>query len=109
LAAWSLLRSKSYLGEYLRRQRSRLGAPKALTATAHKLGRILYHLLKYGEAFVQQEEKYYVEEVRERLERQLHRRARELGDTVTQIAPPAEAMPPSAEAPAAVPPMDRPA
>ena len=32
LAAWSLLRSKSYLGAYLRRQRSRLGAPKAITA-----------------------------------------------------------------------------
>jgi transposase len=34
LAAWSLLRSKSCLGAYLRRQRSRLGAPKAITAGA---------------------------------------------------------------------------
>jgi len=41
LAAWSLMRSHSYLGAYLRRQRSRLGAPKAITATAHKLARIL--------------------------------------------------------------------
>src|SRR5262249_11922182 len=40
LAAWSLMRSHSYLGAYLRRQRSRLGAPKAITATAHKLARI---------------------------------------------------------------------
>src|SRR5262249_16737429 len=40
LAAWSLLRSQSYLGAYLRRQRARLGAPKAITATAHKLARI---------------------------------------------------------------------
>ena len=37
LAAWGLMRSQSYLGAYLRRQRSRLGAPKAITATAHKL------------------------------------------------------------------------
>src|SRR3954454_19518491 len=37
LAAWSLMRSHSALGSYLRRQRSRLGAPKAITATAHKL------------------------------------------------------------------------
>jgi hypothetical protein len=92
------LRSKSYLEEYLRRQRSRLGAPKAITATAHKLGRILYHLLKYGEKFVQQEEAHYAEEVRERLERQLHRRARELGYAVKKIEPPAEAMPPPTEA-----------
>src|SRR5262249_7685585 len=40
LAAWSLMRSTSYLGAYLRRQRSRLGAPKAITAAAHKLARI---------------------------------------------------------------------
>ena len=37
LAAWSLMRSSGALGSYLRRQRSRLGAPKAITATAHKL------------------------------------------------------------------------
>ncbi len=36
LVALSLMRSKSYLGTYLRRQRSRLGAPKAITATAYK-------------------------------------------------------------------------
>jgi hypothetical protein len=45
------MRSKSYLGAYLRRQRSRLGAPKAMTATAHKLARIVYHLMRYGEAY----------------------------------------------------------
>ena len=50
LAAWSLLRSQSYLGAYLRRQRSRLGAPKAITATAHKLARIVYQLMRYGVA-----------------------------------------------------------
>jgi hypothetical protein len=36
LAAWSLRRSRSYLGAYLRRQRARLGAPQAITATAPK-------------------------------------------------------------------------
>src|SRR5437764_11614730 len=47
LAAWSLMRSRSALGAYLRRQRSRLGAPKAITATAHKLARIVYHVVRY--------------------------------------------------------------
>jgi transposase len=85
LAAWSLMRSQSYLGAYLRRQRSRLGTPKAITATAHKLARIVYHLVRFGEAYLQQTEEVYATQVRERLEKQLHRRARELGYTLTKI------------------------
>jgi Transposase IS116/IS110/IS902 family len=46
LAAWSLMRSKAALGAYLRRQRARLGAPKAITATAHKLARIVNNLVR---------------------------------------------------------------
>ena len=48
MAAFTLFRSKSALGAYLRRQRSRLGAPKAITATAHKLARLVYTMLKHG-------------------------------------------------------------
>ena len=83
LAAWSLIRSKGYLGAYLRRQRSRLGAPKAITAAAHKLARIVYHLVRYGVAYVKKTEEAYAEQVRERLERQLRRRAKELGYELT--------------------------
>jgi transposase len=85
LAAWSLMRSHSYLGAYLRRQRARLGAPKAITATAHKLARILYHLLRHGMAYMRQEEAAYAEQVRERLEKQLRRRAKELGYELQRI------------------------
>lgn len=88
LAAWSLIRSHSYLGAYLRRQRARLGAPKAITATAHKLARIIYNLMRYGRAYMRQEEAAYAEQVRERLERQLHRRAKELGFAVVRLDPP---------------------
>jgi transposase len=88
LAAWSLMRSKSYLGAYLRRQRSRLGAPKAITATAHKLARIIYHLVRFGEAYMKQTEEAYAAQVRERLEKQLQRRARELGYTLTKVEAP---------------------
>jgi transposase len=87
LAAWSLMRSHSYLGAFLRRQRSRLGAPKAITATAHKLARILYNLMRHGVAYMKQEEAAYAEQVRERLEKQLHRRARELGYELKKIVP----------------------
>jgi len=91
LAAWGLMRSTSGLGCYLRRQRGRLGAPKAITATAHKLARIVYHLVRYGGAYAKQTEAEYAEQMRERLERQLHRRAKELGYEVMKKA---EAEPP---------------
>ena len=88
LAAWSLMRSQSALGSYLRRQRSRLGAPKAVTATAHKLARIVYNLVRYGAAYVKQTEQAYAEQVRGRLEKQLRRRAQELGFEVKKIEVP---------------------
>jgi transposase len=88
LAAWGLVRSHTYLGAYLRRQRARLGAPKAITATAHKLARILYNLMRYGVAYVRQEEAAYAEQVRARLEKQWHRRAKELGFAVVRLDPP---------------------
>jgi len=87
LAAWALMRSKSYLGAYLRRQRSRLGAPKAITAAAHKLARIVYHLMRYGVAYLKQTEEAYAEQVRARLEKQLRRRAAELGFELRKLEP----------------------
>jgi hypothetical protein len=85
LAAWSLMRSHSYLGAYLRRQRARLGAPKAITAAAHKLARILYNLMRHGVAYMRKEEEAYAQQVRDRLEKQLQRRARELGYVLHKI------------------------
>jgi transposase len=88
LAAWGLVRSKSYVGAYLRRQRSRLGAPKAVTATAHKLARVVYHLVRYGAAYVKKTEDEYAAQVRGRVERAFHRRAKELGYEVRRVEPP---------------------
>jgi len=51
LAAQSLWRAQNYFGDLYRRWKARLGGPKAITAMAHKLARILWHLLKYKEAF----------------------------------------------------------
>ena len=72
----------------MRRQRARLGVPKAITAAAHKLARIVSNLVRYGLAYVKQEEAAYAEQVRQRLEKQLRRRARELGYELTKIEPP---------------------
>jgi transposase len=51
LAAQSLGRAQNYFGDLYRRWKARLGAPKAITAMAHKLARILWHLLKFREPF----------------------------------------------------------
>jgi len=47
LAAQSLWRAKNYLGDCFRRWKARLGTAKAITAMAHKLARILWHLIKH--------------------------------------------------------------
>ena len=46
LAANALHRSDSALGAFLRRKKAQLGAPKAITATAHKLARLIYTMLR---------------------------------------------------------------
>ncbi len=51
LGAQALWNAKNYLGDCFRRWKARLGTPKAITAMAHKLARILWHLLKYQEPY----------------------------------------------------------
>jgi transposase len=79
VAAQSLWRSKSYLGAFYRRTAARLGAPKAITATAHKLARILYRAIKYGQQYLDKGEQYLEEKQRERTLKSLVHRAKELG------------------------------
>ncbi|MCS7168080.1 MAG: hypothetical protein RMI91_11910 [Gemmatales bacterium] len=71
----------------MRRQRARLGASKAITTTAHKLVRILYNLMGHGIAYIRKQEAAYAEQVRDHLQRQLHRRTRELGYELKKIEP----------------------
>ena len=59
IAAWNLIRSQSALGAKFRRLRARLGAPKAITAMAHHLARIVYRMLKFGQAYVDQGQQSY--------------------------------------------------
>ncbi len=56
MAAQTLCRSNSALGAYYRRMQAKMGAPKAITATAHKLARIFYSLWTSGDAYA--EERY---------------------------------------------------
>ena len=79
LAATTLLRSQSYLGAQYRRLRARLGAPKAITAMAHKLARLVYRMLKWGHEFVDKGLQYYEARHREQQVQLLKKRAAKLG------------------------------
>jgi transposase len=79
IAAQTLHNSDSALGSYYRRMKARLGAGKATTATAHKLARLYYRLMKHGEAYVTQSQAQYEALQRQRTLSSLQRRARHLG------------------------------
>ena len=78
LAANALHRSDSALGAFLRRKKAQLGAPKAITATAHKLARIIYSMLRYGQQYVDAGAEYYDSQYRQRALRAAKRRAAQL-------------------------------
>lgn len=75
MAAQSVARLDSALGAYFRTIRARKGLQQAIVATAHKIARIVYHLLKYGEAYKLESSESYERERQERELRALTRRA----------------------------------
>lgn len=94
LAANSLHASQGAIGAFLRRKKAHMGAPKAITAAAHKLARIVYLALKHGLTYVRQAQAEYEARVREQQVKSLHRKARALGLEV--IETPAPQTPPLA-------------
>jgi transposase len=79
MAAQSLHHSKSALGDFYRRMRSKLGPPKAITAAAHKLARIIFHLVTTGQEF--DDAKFAADQVRyqKRQESNLRAKAKSMG------------------------------
>jgi len=84
-AANTLIRSRSYLGAQYRRLRTKLGAPKAITAMAHRLARLVYRMLKYGQAYVDKGTEYYEERFRQQQIQLLRKRAAKLGLQLAEI------------------------
>jgi transposase len=83
IAATTLLRSQTYLGAQYRRLRSKLGAPKAITAMAHRLARLVYRMLKYGQQYVDKGAEYYEQRNRQQQIEFLRKKAAQLGLRVT--------------------------
>ncbi len=79
MAAQSLWRNRSVLGGFFRRMRAKLGAPAAITATAHKLARIVYHLLTTREPYEESRLAAAEAQHRQRTETRLRAQARALG------------------------------
>jgi transposase len=89
MAVNGLYKSQTWLGNFFRRMRAKLGAPKAITATAHKLARITFQLLStrqpYDESIFAKSEQV----ARLRTEAKLKAQARAMGFQLV----PAEAKP----------------
>ncbi len=83
MAATTLIRSRSYLGAQYRQLRSKLGAPKAITAMAHRLARLVYRMLKCGQQYVDKGAEYYEQRNRQQQIEFLRKKAAQLGLRVT--------------------------
>jgi transposase len=84
MAAQSVNRTDTAFGAYYRSMRARKGPQQAIVATAHKIARTVYHLLKYGDAFVVERAEAYEQKRHQHDVRRLTRRAEKLGYTLTQ-------------------------
>jgi transposase len=82
LAAQTLGRTQTALGSYYRRLRARKGPTHAITATAHKLARMVYHVLKHRTPYHPQSQETYDQHLRQRTIRHLKRTATRLGFTL---------------------------
>lgn len=86
MAAMSLARSGSALGAFYRRLCTRMDKPRANTAVAHKLARMLYFMLTRGEEYVDQGRERYEAQQHQRSVVALKRRAKALGFEITPTA-----------------------
>ncbi|WP_009632026.1 hypothetical protein [Synechocystis sp. PCC 7509] len=79
MAALAAGKTRSALGGFYRRLRTRLGTPKAITATAHKLARIFYRLWRNGRTYDDPGFNYYEQRYQEQILKHLQKKAQTLG------------------------------
>jgi transposase len=85
LGAHCLYHAKNYLGEFYRKMKWRLGAPEAVTATAHKLARIVYHLLSTKQPYSESVLIKCDQQANIRAEMRLRKQAANFGYALTPI------------------------
>ncbi len=79
LAAAALRSSQSALGAYYRRMCARMDKPKAVTAAAHKLARLIYAMLTHGQEYTDRGQDYFEERYRQRVLHNLAQKAKTMG------------------------------
>lgn len=82
LAAVTVGRTNTALGAFYRRLAARIGKAKAVTATARKIAILFYNAMRFGMNYVDPGADHYEQQYRERVIKQLHRRAAEFGFTL---------------------------
>jgi predicted GTPase len=85
IAAQTLARGRTHLGNFYRRMRAKSGGPQAITATARKLARIVYHMLTTGQPY---DETVFLNEDQkqaQRYEKRLRKQAKTLGFQLVPI------------------------
>lgn len=85
MAATTLRESDSYLGAQFRRFRTRLGPPKAITAMAAKLARLIYRMLRYGQEYVDRGTAHYEERHRQQQIQFLSKKAAQHGFALVEV------------------------
>lgn len=85
IAAISIRNSQTALGAFFRRKRAQLGPARAITATAHKLARLIYTLIRDRRAFVEPGVTLYEQQYRARTLRSIQRKAHALGFALTPL------------------------
>jgi transposase len=83
LAARSVARTQTAYGEFFRHMRARLGPQKAIVATAHKIARAVYYMLRDHQPFQPVTAEVYAQKKRERDIARLHKNAAKLGFTLS--------------------------
>jgi len=86
LAAVTVGRTDTALGAFYRRLAARIGKAKAVTATARKIAVLFYNAMRFGSDYQDPGADHYEHKYRERVIKQLHRRAAEFGFTLQEAA-----------------------
>lgn len=79
LAAVNVGKTNTALGAFYRRLAARIGKAKAVTATARKIAVLFYNAMRYGMDYRDPGADHYEQQYRDRVIKQLHRRAAQFG------------------------------
>ena len=85
IAAMGLSTTDTWLGVFHRRMKARLGHPAAITATAHKLATVVYHLLKHKEPYVERDVAKYEARIYKHQMTHVKKKAKALGMKLVPI------------------------